>query len=223
APAAPPGPIASAHRRPAPRATSDAPLYLAVAIGAVVLALVVAGGALLLKLRAAALATPPSAASAATPAPGSPEDATPTPVPPFVPLVRDATIDSTLPCPEGTAMKRIDSKWIYCGNTKWTFEGPSLRFHENGKLARQETYVRGRRSGLSWSFKDDGTLETIERYAEGALDGVRVELHPSGRTRTEYVYRQGKRHGVGREWGRDGALTRWVRYDDGTIVETKKR
>ncbi|MCW5833607.1 MAG: hypothetical protein KIS78_14485, partial [Labilithrix sp.] len=203
----------SANGRRAPPTSSDAPLYIGV-LGAVVLALVLAGGVLALK-------TGMTYNDAGAEARGT-EDDSPTPLPTFVPFVRDATPSSTLPCPQGTTMTRSDTKWIYCGNTRWTFEGPSLRFHANGKLARQETYVRGRRDGRSWSFTEYGVLETIDNYSEGMLDGLRVELYPSGRTRSEYVYRQGTRHGVGREWSKDGKLTRWVRYDNGKIVETKK-
>lgn len=205
--------------RPARPATSDAPIYIGVG-GAVVLLLALATVAIV-GVTVAAYNAKPSKNEPGTDATTWRDDP-PAPVPAFVPLVPDATPSSTLPCPEGTSMRRSDAKWIYCGNTRWIFEGPSLRFHANGKLARQETYARGRRDGRSWSFTEDGVLESIESYSGGELDGLRVELHPTGRTRTEFLYRQGSRHGVGREWGKDGKLTRWVRYENGKIVETRR-
>ncbi|MBX3200448.1 MAG: protein kinase [Labilithrix sp.] len=205
--------------RPARPATSDAPIYIGVG-GAVVLVLALATVAIV-GITVAAYNAKPSKSDPGINATAWRDDP-PAPVPVFVPFVHDATPSSTLPCPEGTSMRRPDARWIYCGNTRWTFEGPSLRFHASGKLARQETYVRGRRDGRSWSFTEDGVLESIDSYSGGELDGLRVELHPSGRTRTEYLYRQGSRHGVGREWGKDGKLTRWVRYESGKVVETRK-
>jgi hypothetical protein len=168
-------------------------------------------------------ARPPGVGGEGSLFPGVGVSSVPSPIPVFTPVVPNPTIQSVLPCPTGTRLERdVATGWLYCALPKGGLEGPSLRFHKNGKLRTQETYAREKKTGREWTFDETGKLALVEDMSEGKADGLRIEVHSNGRTRTEHPYRRGVEHGLWRRWDKDGNLESWLRYDNGKIVDTSK-
>jgi hypothetical protein len=229
APIAPPQPAWPHAVRAQPIARpplpSESSKRLVVTVAAIAAGAVLLGGGSCVVL---ALRVKPSAARAPTDRPPAgatltAEDALPTPIPPFEPVVANATIASKLPCPAGTVQRSLATSITCVGATDRDREGPSLTFYPSGQLREQLTFHLDKRHGRSWQFAENGVLEEVSDYASGHRDGLWLLLGPTGRLRSEHRYRNGKEHGVHRLWRTDdGRLIVWERYEDGKSVERRQ-
>ncbi len=173
----------------------------------------------------------PSASARAAPVPTergaepTAEEAAQAPVPRFVPIVPNPSMTSRLPCPPGATLSVLDRS-LECNaarskNALPSREGPSLRFHANGKLASQGQYAGGQSTGHWWFFRDDGTLDHEVDCAFGEWDGVYVAYWPSGLRREEHHEKAGKHEGPAKTWDAHGKLRSWSLYEDDRLVRAK--
>jgi len=158
-------------------------------------------------------------------APPTEEEAAPTPMPRFVPIVPNPSLKSKLPCPPGTTLSALDTslhcRLIHPKNSFRAGEGPALSFHANGKLRSQGQDADGQETGHWWFFGDDGALDYEVDYVEGEYDGLYVSYFPNGTRRVEHHEKRGKLDGVARTWDEHGALSTWSLYEGGRLVRTK--
>lgn len=147
-------------------------------------------------------------------------------IPAYVSVVADPSPSSTLPCPAGTSQKG-DAKVIECrvageqGVSLSKRQGPSVWFHDNGKVKRAGSYEAHEWHGRWWSFDDQGRPESSDSYKNGKEDGVSVTFYPNGKRRSEIAYVDGKRHGAAKSWTEDGELMGLDVYENDVRVSSK--
>jgi hypothetical protein len=89
------------------------------------------------------------------------------------------------------------------------FTGLWTTYYVNGQRSQEAQYVDGKRSGTSTSFRADGTILSVQNWAEGLLDGEMLGFSPVGKVRDRYHFRAGKPAGT------------WTTYhEDGTVKST---
>jgi antitoxin component YwqK of YwqJK toxin-antitoxin module len=75
-------------------------------------------------------------------------------------------------------------------------EGRWQTFHENGEVATDFTYVKGKRTGLYERRYDKGKLEITGRYIDNKKDSVWTEYYENGRIREQGAFTEGKMIGT---------------------------
>jgi hypothetical protein len=153
------------------------------------------------------------------------EEAAQTPMPRFVPIVKDPSPASKLPCPSGTVLssleRSVSCRSLHPKNPFHTSEGPALAFHPNGKLRSQGRYEDGEATGHFWFFTESGALDYEVDYVQGEYDGLYVSYYASGARRVESHEKHGKLDGVSKTWDEQGRLRSWSLYEGGRLVRQK--
>ncbi|MBX3231265.1 MAG: protein kinase [Labilithrix sp.] len=152
------------------------------------------------------------------PSPRGSGDVTPPLVPAFVPVVASPSMKAELPCPAGTTIFR-DELVLACRRPDRKFHGPFLRFHTNGKLQQQGTYVDDKMNGRFFRFDAEGNPWSIENRVDDRREGVQLMLHANRKVWREEPYAGGVLHGVVREWSSDGTFRKRTRFEHGNVVE----
>lgn len=172
--------------------------------------------------RATSSAAPPVSEYATTP---TAEEAAQTPMPRFVAIVPNATPSSTLACPPGTVLSRLETSMVcrvlHPKNAFRASQGPALAFHANGKLSSQGQNADGEATGHWWFFGEDGALDYEVDYVDGEYDGLYVSYWPNGARRVEHREKGGKIDGVAKSWDEHGTLSTWSLYEGGRLVRTR--
>ena len=73
----------------------------------------------------------------------------------------------------------LEEEILYVKNQK---HGLSKKFHKNGKVWVEETFVEDRLDGVRKEFRDDGTLSRTQEYTKDKAEGARITYEKDGRT-----------------------------------------
>ncbi len=86
--------------------------------------------------------------------------------------------------------------------------GPYNRYSEKGVLLEKSTYDHGKLTGIRKIYREDGSLEVVEKYNDDVLDGTFQSFYPNGKLKLEGEYIK-------------NVLTGWVKgyYDTGELKE----
>jgi antitoxin component YwqK of YwqJK toxin-antitoxin module len=81
----------------------------------------------------------------------------------------------------------------YLINGRW--DGPWVRYNENGKLEEKVTYKNGQRRGSWVGYHRNGKLRSQKTYKDGKEDGPSVAYDDNGRLEYKVTFKDGKKHG----------------------------
>ena len=95
------------------------------------------------------------------------------------------------------------------------FSGVAVTRYPGGALATRETWIAGRRHGLSIGWHENGSLAAMRRYASGEKDGVHAGWWRDGRERYRMRFENGRLQGESLEWYDNGVLSTKLAYVDG--------
>lgn len=131
-----------------------------------------------------------------------------------------------LPCPAATKQTRIDDE-IACRRFDPAAKGaippkvgPTVRFHPNGAIASQGSYVENERDGVWIDWDDAGHRIAVKTWKAGAQQGLSITWWSNGKRQSQIEFEDGKIHGTSTTWGDDGKPLATKRYDHGKVVET---
>ncbi len=93
-------------------------------------------------------------------------------------------------------------------------DGVAKIYFENGVLAAEGTYVKGRRIGEWQHFYETGALLACGDYINGEKTGNWIFHFSSGNKKSEGKYFNDQKHGSWREWDRNGVVSE-VLFDQG--------
>ncbi len=151
--------------------------------------------------------------------------------PGFVPESRDAAKGARAPqpaapasdprvaCPAGTTQQLRRNEFapkvqIWCEDQDGQRHGPEKEFWNNGKLASEQTYVRGHQDGPERSWYENGQLDTELAYRGGVAEGPFRHWHENGQLAAERRIVSNEAVGIGRWWDARGRLKRTQNYDE---------
>lgn len=90
----------------------------------------------------------------------------------------------------------------------------TVKIHfENGALAAEGDYLKGKRSGFWKHYYDSGQLLAEGDYSDGLKTGVWVFYYGNGNLKTQGKYRGDLKQGSWKEWDRAGVLTTAEYYE----------
>ena len=96
------------------------------------------------------------------------------------------------------------------------FHGPYREWHyQNGQLATNGAYVRGRKHGRWQRWNIDGTPAVIETWSNGKKNGKGINFYKSGLVECELGYLNDVRHGPVRRWNKRGQAIVETTYNHG--------
>lgn len=93
-------------------------------------------------------------------------------------------------------------------------DGEHKVFFENGVLAAQGEYSKGKRSGFWKHNYDTGKLLAEGDYSDGFKTGTWVFYYSNGNLKSQGKYKSDLKHGPWKEWDRKGVQTE-VEYNEG--------
>lgn len=96
--------------------------------------------------------------------------------------------------------------------------GRSRGWHENGKLAVDETFVRGVSHGMRTRWHPNGQRRSVAQIEGGKVVGQFVEWHDNGRKAVEMTLVDGKPDGLASAWHPSGRLRSETEFDRGRQV-----
>ncbi|MED5526810.1 MAG: hypothetical protein VX447_18950 [Pseudomonadota bacterium] len=86
-------------------------------------------------------------------------------------------------------------------------------YNSDGKLSREQHYVKDRQVGEEKQYGEGGQLVALRHYnSRGQLDGRQAYFWSSGKLRSETFYKSGKRDGTDKDWREDGSLSHETAY-----------
>ena len=99
-------------------------------------------------------------------------------------------------------------------------DGVQKLFFENGTLAAEGEYLKGKRLGFWRHNYDTGTILAEGDYSDGLKNGVWVFYYSNGSIRSQGKYKSDLKHGKWKEWDRKGHVTE-NEYHEGVKKEVK--
>lgn len=92
-------------------------------------------------------------------------------------------------------------------------DGLSKLLFENGALAAEGEYFKGKRLGFWKHFYDVGVLLAEGDYSDGLKVGVWVFYFSNGNLKAQGKYKSDLKHGVWKEWDRSGVMNETEYYE----------
>jgi len=93
--------------------------------------------------------------------------------------------------------------------------------YPNGQIKSSGMHtMTNERDGQWHIFREDGSLESMEFYANGVINGPYAEYYPNGQASLISAFLNGKQHGVSKSYYENGTLKEEVTHKDG--VKTGK-
>lgn len=105
---------------------------------------------------------------------------------------------------QGFAWKLPPQDVFYSRNMK---DGPGKILFEDGSLAAEGEFAKGRRTGYWKHNYENGKLMAEGEYVDGLKKGQWVFYFSNGNIRAQGKYMGDHRHGIWKEWDRAGALS----------------
>lgn len=93
-------------------------------------------------------------------------------------------------------------------------DGVTKIFFENGSVAAEGIYLKGKRMGDWKHFYETGKLLAEGDYFDGLKSGVWKFYYSNGNLKSEGKYKADQKHGMWKEYDRNGAITE-VEYNEG--------
>lgn len=87
-------------------------------------------------------------------------------------------------------------------------------YFENGTIAAEGEYLKGKRVGFWKHNYDNGTLLAEGDYSDGLKSNVWVFYYSNGNIKSQGKYRADLKHGTWKEWDRQGTVND-IEYNDG--------
>jgi antitoxin component YwqK of YwqJK toxin-antitoxin module len=103
------------------------------------------------------------------------------------------------------------------------FQGPYLKFFENGNKAEEQNYKDDLREGAFKEYYRNGKLKKEGTYEQGDVVGTFTTYYANGKKRTEEEYVQDQRHGKGTYYNSDGSIDRVITYINGNVIAIEKK
>ncbi len=94
--------------------------------------------------------------------------------------------------------------------------GPYTRWHKNGAMEYQTTFVRGKKHGTATRWHMNGQEWIEEHYLDGKRHGVAYTWDSSGRKIKEEHHLNGRPHGTWTVWNAAGKVKSRQHFDAGT-------
>lgn len=107
-------------------------------------------------------------------------------------------------------------------NKGW-FEGPYMKYYDNGQLAVEQHYKKDLREGVYEEYYKSGKLMKKGEYKEGDIVGTFITYYENGHKKTEEEYVLDERHGKGVYYKEDGSVEKVITYIDGNIIAIEKK
>ena len=125
-------------------------------------------------------------------------------------------------------------------------DGKLQKYNINGNLIREETYVNGKKNGITKLYFDNGQLETVAEYkndklngpfklynqngiveSEGTykddkLTGLIKNYYENGSLKSEQNYQNDKLHGISKSYYKNGSINEIIPYKNGNAEGIKK-
>ena len=95
------------------------------------------------------------------------------------------------------------------------FNGYSVVYYENGKIAERIGFVNGKRQGPAFKWYENGNISSEKHYLNNRLEGITKTWWPNGKQSTESNYLNRKRHGEQLKWYPTGQLARRNQFVNG--------
>lgn len=99
-------------------------------------------------------------------------------------------------------------------------EGPSTKYHWDGKVAEELIYKSDKKDGVWKQYFSDGVICIHSQYKEGRLNGKFNSYHLDGKPEIDGQYKNDIREGKWLFYNRDGSLKREIIYHKG-IAENR--
>jgi antitoxin component YwqK of YwqJK toxin-antitoxin module len=109
-------------------------------------------------------------------------------------------------------LNQNEGKWYYKNEP---FYGFSQKFHQNGQLAEQHGFYKGKREGIAKKWSENGVLRIESCYNQNRLIGVYKSWWESGVLAQEANYVDGLLNGVEKKWYPTGQLSKFRNLVDG--------
>lgn len=90
-----------------------------------------------------------------------------------------------------------------------------------GTIQSIETYKNGILDGKVISYRPNGSIGYSATYKGGKLNGLTEKYHPNGVKKLEVMYKDGKAQKVQKEWNDKGELIRETYYKNGVYMSSK--
>ena len=105
-----------------------------------------------------------------------------------------------------------ESKYYYASNGIYGVLGKS------GELMLSMTYNKGKITGESVLYSDDGNIDTRTPYLDGKIEGVTTSYYPSGQIKMEMPYQDNKQHGKAIFYYPSGQIKHQLTYLHGNVL-----
>ncbi len=92
-------------------------------------------------------------------------------------------------------------------------------YREDGSLASESQFHKGRRDGLTQEFSPDGALTAEIYFRNGRRDGLTQEYYPDGKLKAEIYFNNGREDGTARFYYPSGIIRQKIIYERGKVDE----
>lgn len=114
----------------------------------------------------------------------------------------------------------INQKLFYVKGQTTAFTGIGVLRNGNGVITMKQHYVNGTVSGIHMDFYDNGSKRDSGFYLpRGMEDGKYYEWYEDGAIQTIGNYKEGAEDGTWKGFGEDGKLMYKKEYKDGNIIK----
>ena len=106
---------------------------------------------------------------------------------------------------------------------EWIAHGPQKKWHMNGQLQVETSFVDGAEEGTRVELDTKGNKQKASAFAKGVKHGTSVEWYPSGAKHKETQYSRGERQGVETEYYPEGQKRAQTTYNADKPVAAGRR
>lgn len=115
---------------------------------------------------------------------------------------------------------QITALMTYSDKALSTFDGPFIRWFDNGQLRERGQFKEGERSG-PWTLNTFGGGKREGRYEKGREQGIWTATHRNGSVTQSLPYLLGKRHGIGYAYDTTGVLLDTLVYERDSLLNAQ--